>query len=46
MVAPILEVRNEMLPGVPGNRGGVSTIELAPGAAVMLCDLADGVLRP
>lgn len=44
MVAPILEVRNEVVPGVPGNRGSASTIELSPGATVMLTDLADGSL--
>jgi LCP family protein required for cell wall assembly len=44
MVSPILEVRNEVLPGVPGNRSGASTIELAPGAALLLNDLADGSL--
>lgn len=44
LVAPILDVRNEVLPGTPGDRSGVSTIELSSGAATILTDLADGSL--
>lgn len=42
--APLLDVTNVVLPGVGGNRGGASTIELTSGARPILADLADGSL--
>ncbi|MFP5330876.1 MAG: LCP family protein [Acidimicrobiia bacterium] len=42
--APPLTARNEVLAGVPGERGASSTIELTPAAHAMLADLADGSL--
>jgi len=44
MVAPIATAGNEVLPGVPGERAGASTIELTSGAHELLTDLADGSL--
>lgn len=43
-VAPLIETQNEVLPGVPGDRNGSSTIELLPDAGTILADLADGSL--
>lgn len=43
-VAPIFATSNVVLPGVPGNRGGASTIELRSGSRTILQDLADGSL--
>lgn len=44
LVAPLLEVDNEVLPGVTGWRGSASVVELSAGAAPLLADLADGSL--
>lgn len=44
-VAPLLESQNTVLPGVPGERGGASTVELLSGASAILADLADGSLE-
>lgn len=44
-IASVLEIGNEVLPGVPGERAGASTIELTSGARPLLADLADGSLR-
>ncbi len=44
-VAPVLAAANVVLPGVPGERGGASTIELRAGARTILLDLADGSLE-
>lgn len=46
LVAPIIDVKNVVIPGVPGDRSGASTIELTPEAAQILADLEDGSLRP
>jgi polyisoprenyl-teichoic acid--peptidoglycan teichoic acid transferase len=43
-VAPVFATSNVVLPGVPGERGGASTIELHAGARAILEDLADGAL--
>ena len=43
-LAPILDVGNVVLSGVAGERSGTSTVELTPGAAATLADLADGSL--
>lgn len=45
LIAPTLDVRNEVLEGTPGDRSGASTIELSSAAAEVLGDLADGSLR-
>lgn len=44
LVAPIAAAGNEVLPGIPGERTGSSTIELTWGARELLTDLADGSL--
>lgn len=43
-IAPLIETQNEVLPGMPGDRNGSSTIELLPGASIILADLEDGSL--
>lgn len=44
-IAPLSETQNAVLPGVPGDRNGSSTIELLPGASAILADLEDGSLE-
>lgn len=43
-IAPLIETQNTVLPGVPGERGTASTVELLSGAAAILADLVDGSL--
>ncbi|HVR32749.1 MAG TPA: LCP family protein [Acidimicrobiia bacterium] len=45
-VAPVLDIGNVVVPGVPGERGGASVIELSTRAADIFADLADGSLEP
>jgi len=44
-VAPLIEAQNEVLPGVPRDRNGSSTIDLLSEASTILTDLEDGSLE-